>query len=140
MWWRPGHNAAKTKQFQIRVLQSSNQDMGSVTMNPLFRTESFGYYNFPDQNYTMIEKRQLFLRSYQFCRKKSLTERIKGSFVRAKKVVWLKLRYARGLRRKLVFFPRFKCGFYYRRRRFSQLLNSSSSSHHRKVDSSSCLW
>jgi hypothetical protein len=192
VWWRPGHNAAKTKQFQTRfvellhlilhihihtpfyssfsslttylspslknykvqriilyiilcsilpnrVLQSSNQDMGSVTMNPLFRTESFGYYNFPDQNYTMIEKRQLFLRSYQFCRKKSLTERIKGSFVRAKKVVWLKLRYARGLRRKLVFFPRFKCGFYYRRRRFSQLLNSSSS-HHRKVDSSSCLW
>ncbi|WJX63817.1 hypothetical protein P8452_48661 [Trifolium repens] len=74
-----------------------NQNMGSVTMNPLFRSESFGYYNyyFPDQNYTMIEKRQLFLRSYQFCRKKSLTERIKGSLVRAKKVVLLKLRFMR---------------------------------------------
>ncbi|XP_012569915.1 uncharacterized protein [Cicer arietinum] len=95
--------------------------MGSVTMNPLFRSESFGYYYFPDQNYTMIEKRQLFLRSYQFCRKKkSLTERIKGSLVRTKKVVWLKLRNAIRLRR-LVSFPRFKCGFYYRRRRFSQL-------------------
>jgi hypothetical protein len=99
--------------------------MGSVTMNPLFRSESFGYYNynFPDQNYTMIEKRQLFLRSYQFCRKKSLTERIKGSLVRAKKVVLLKLRYGHGGLRKFVFFPKFKCGFYYRRRKFSQLLN-----------------
>ncbi|KAL5068918.1 hypothetical protein RYX36_019805 [Vicia faba] len=115
--------------------------MGSMSMNPLFRSESFGYYNyFPDQNYTMMEKRQLFLRSYQFCRKKSLTERIKGSLIRAKKVVWLKLRHARGLR-KLVFFPRFKCAFYYRRRRFfSQLLNTSSNSHKLKTESSTCLW
>ncbi|KAL5069646.1 hypothetical protein RYX36_020533 [Vicia faba] len=109
--------------------------MRSMSMNPLLRGESFGYNNyFPDQNYTMMEKRHLFLRSYQFCRKKSLTERIKGSLVHAKKVVRLKLRQARGLR-KLVFFPRFKCGFYYRRRRFfSQLLNSSSNSQKRKTD------
>ncbi|KAJ6928439.1 hypothetical protein NC652_012519 [Populus alba x Populus x berolinensis] len=28
----------------------------------------------------MMEKRQLFLRSYQFCRKRTLRERIKGFF------------------------------------------------------------
>ncbi|KAE9618882.1 hypothetical protein Lal_00046896 [Lupinus albus] len=103
--------------------------MGSVTMNPLFRSESFGHYNYhPDQNYTMIEKRQLFLRSYQFSRNKSLSERIKGSMIRAKKVMWLRLRYARRL-----VFSRFKCAFYYRRRRFSKLLN-------RKSYSSLCFW
>ncbi|KAK7278090.1 hypothetical protein RJT34_23115 [Clitoria ternatea] len=109
--------------------------MGSVAVNnPLFRSESFGYY-YTEQNYTMLEKRQLFLRSYQFCRKKSLTERIKGSLVRAKKIVWLRLRSARRLRR-LVFLSRFKCAFYYRRRRFFHLLNSSN----RKTQPSSCLW
>ena len=112
--------------------------MGS--MNPLFRSESFGhyhsYYYHPEQNYTMMEKRQVFLRSYQFCRKKSLTERIKGSLVRVKKVVWLRLRSARRLRRLVFSRFRIKCGFYYRRRRFSRLLNG----HNRKSDSSSCLW
>ncbi|OIV91053.1 hypothetical protein TanjilG_17013 [Lupinus angustifolius] len=103
--------------------------MGSLTMNPLFRTESFGHYNYnPEQNYTMIEKRQLFLRSYQFSRKKSLSERIKGSMIRAKKVIWLRLRSARRL-----VLSRLKCAFYYRRRRFSKLLN-------RKSDSSLCFW
>ncbi|KAE9589526.1 hypothetical protein Lal_00000423 [Lupinus albus] len=104
--------------------------MGSFTMNPLFRTESFGHHNYHlEQNYTMIEKRQLFLRSYQFSRKKSLTERIKGSLIRVKKILCLRLRSA-----KRFVFSRFKCAFYYRRRRFSKLLN-------RKSDSSSlCLW
>ncbi|KAG4918458.1 hypothetical protein JHK85_056739 [Glycine max] len=106
-------------------------------MNPVFRSEvPFGYYcynnnnNYSEQNNTMVEKRQLFLRSYQFCRKKSLTERIKGSLVRAKKIVWLRLRSACKLRRS------FKCAFYYRRRRFFQLLHSNN----RKTESSSCLW
>ncbi|TKY52374.1 hypothetical protein E2542_SST23896 [Spatholobus suberectus] len=84
----------------------------------------------------MLEKRQLFLRSYQFCRKKSLTERIKGSLVRAKKIVWLRLRSACKLRR-FIFFSRFKCAFYYRRRRFFQLLHSNNN---RKTESSSCFW
>ncbi|KAK7269503.1 hypothetical protein RIF29_22234 [Crotalaria pallida] len=101
--------------------------MGSLTMNPLFRSESFGHY--PEQNYSMIEKRQLFLRSYQFSRKKSLTERIKGSMICVKKVVWLRLSSAR----KFVI-SRFKCAFYHRRRRFSKLLNRKSS------DSSYCFW
>ncbi|XP_029129053.1 uncharacterized protein LOC114916481 [Cajanus cajan] len=115
--------------------------MGSVSVNPLFRSESFGYYyylNYPDQNNnnTMLEKRQVFLRSYQFCRKKSLTERIKGSLVRAKKIVWLRLRSACKLR-KFIFFSRFKCAFYYRRRRFFHLLHTNNN---RKTESSSCLW
>ncbi|RDX75320.1 hypothetical protein CR513_44807, partial [Mucuna pruriens] len=70
-------------------------------MGSVFRGESIGYYyycNYPEQNNTMLEKRQLFLRSYQFCRKKSVTERIKGSLVRAKKIVWLRLRSACKLR------------------------------------------
>nr|AFK34771.1 unknown [Lotus japonicus] len=117
--------------------------MASVTVNPsLFRSESLGHYHdynyYPDQNYTMMEKRQLFLRSYQFCQKKSFTERIKGSLIRAKKVLWLRLwSSSAGGFRKLVFFPRFRCTFYYRRRRFSRLLNR----HHRsKTESSSCFW
>ncbi|KAI8028268.1 hypothetical protein LOK49_LG02G00147 [Camellia lanceoleosa] len=38
-----------------------------------------------------MEKRQLFLRSYQFCRKKSVAERIKGSFFRVSKDDALKM-------------------------------------------------
>ncbi|MED6172546.1 hypothetical protein PIB30_051016 [Stylosanthes scabra] len=126
-----------------------NVMMSGININPLFRSESFGHYNsnyhyyssYPDEQ---REKRQLYLRSYQFCRKKSLTERIKRSLVRVKKVVWLRLISAKKLR-KLVFSRiRIKCGFYYRRKRSSRLLNnfhhtihhdSSSSS-----SSSSCLW
>ncbi|KAL5138564.1 hypothetical protein HKD37_10G028712 [Glycine soja] len=109
--------------------------MGSVSMNPVFRSEvPFGYYyynnNYTEQNNTMLEKRQVFLRSYQFCRKKSFTERIKGSLVRAKKIVWLRLRSACKLRRSL------KCAFYYRRRRFFQLLHNNNN---RITESSSCL-
>ncbi|XP_062081694.1 uncharacterized protein LOC133788284 [Humulus lupulus] len=118
---------------------------------PLSRTESFGsgYYNYLDQqsnsgynyytnlngNSTMIEKRQLFLRSYQFCRKKSLTERIKISLVRAKRVIWLRLKSARRFRKLACF--RFRCGFSYRRRRFIRLLNN-----HNKCNNSNshCFW
>ncbi|XP_061366297.1 uncharacterized protein LOC133309527 [Gastrolobium bilobum] len=125
----------------MTMFQNQKRSESHVTVmgnqNPLFRSESFGYYHYhPEQNYTMMEKRQLFLRSYQFCRKKSLTERIKGSLVRVKKVVWLRLRSATRLRRTVFSRFRIKCGFYYRRRRFSQLLNC----HNRKSDSSSCFW
>jgi len=114
-----------------------NVMMGRVSLNPLFRSESFGHY-YPDaeHSYTMMEKRQLFLRSYQFCRKKSLKERVKGSLVRVKKVLWLRLRSAKKLKRLVFSRIRIKCGFYYRRRRFSRLLNA----HNRKIDSSSCFW
>ncbi|KAK7853558.1 hypothetical protein CFP56_035487 [Quercus suber] len=46
-----------------------------------------------------MEKRQLFLRSYQFCRKRSLSERLKGSFIRVKRVICLRLRCARRFRK-----------------------------------------
>ncbi|KAE9615914.1 hypothetical protein Lalb_Chr04g0260261 [Lupinus albus] len=104
-----------------------------ILTNPLFRSESFAYYNNNNNNYvhdqnhysnTMIEKRQLFLRSYQFSRKKKLSERIKGSLVGVKKVVWLKLKSAMKLRRLVFSRFRIKCGFYYRRSRFSRLINA----------------
>ncbi|XP_019056806.1 PREDICTED: uncharacterized protein LOC104802768 [Tarenaya hassleriana] len=63
-----------------------------------------------------IEKRQLFLRSYQFSRKRSLSERIHRSVRRVKKVVWLRLRSARRLRR--VVWYRLRSAFFHRRRRF----------------------
>nr|KYP71694.1 hypothetical protein KK1_010963 [Cajanus cajan] len=85
----------------------------------------------------MMEKRQLFLRSYQFCRKKSLKERVKGSLVRVKKVLCLRLRSAKRLPRVLFSRIRIKCGFYYRKRRFSRLLNAHT--HTRKFHSSSCF-
>ncbi|KAI4368244.1 hypothetical protein MLD38_016821 [Melastoma candidum] len=47
-----------------------------------------------EQTCLMMEKRQLFLRSYQFSRKRSLPERIRRSFTKAKRVIWFKLRLA----------------------------------------------
>ncbi|KAL4305476.1 hypothetical protein AHAS_Ahas16G0082100 [Arachis hypogaea] len=70
----------------MNMKHSDERHMNNVMMsgiNPLFRTESFGHYNtYPDEQ---REKRQLYLRSYQFCRKKNLSDRIKGSLVRVKK-------------------------------------------------------
>lgn len=128
------------------------QNLGPM---PLSRTESFGsgYYNYLDQqsyggysyynnlnsNYMMMEKRQLFLRSYQFCRKKSLTERIKRSLVRVKRVIWLRLKSARRFRKLACF--RLRCGFSYRRRRFVRLLNNYIH-HHNNCNNSNyyCFW
>ncbi|KAL7119794.1 hypothetical protein ACP275_02G083700 [Erythranthe tilingii] len=47
----------------------------------------------------LLEKRQLFLRSYQFSRKQSLGERIKNSFSRVRKVMWARFRSVRKLRK-----------------------------------------
>ncbi|GAA0154112.1 hypothetical protein Leryth_011893 [Lithospermum erythrorhizon] len=66
--------------------------------------------------YTDMEKRQLFLRSYQFSRKKSVTERIKGSFFRVKRVASLRLKSARKMR-KMVWSRLLKYGFFCNRRR-----------------------
>ncbi|KAI9081001.1 hypothetical protein K1719_035445 [Acacia pycnantha] len=83
--------------------------------------------------YTLLEKRQLFLRSYQFSRKQSIPERIKRSFVRVKKVVGLKFRSALRLRRLLC--SRLKRSFYYRRRRFFRLVTA-----HNRKNGFSCFW
>ncbi|KAJ8572729.1 hypothetical protein K7X08_009240 [Anisodus acutangulus] len=100
---------------------------GSVNM---FRTET---------GYTDIEKRQLFLRSYQFSRKKSVSERIKKSFFRVKRVIWVKLRSARKIR-KLVWL-KLKYGIFgYRRRTNFRLLQNSSYYNTSTGWSSSCFW
>ncbi|XP_054785423.1 uncharacterized protein LOC129291921 [Prosopis cineraria] len=145
-------HGAKCKQSKATQIQAPFPSLGGATMillknsnsknqeamgaNPIFRSESFGYY-YPELHhnyyYTLAEKRQLFLRSYQFSRKQSIPERIKRSFVRAKKVVWLKLRSALRLRRLVCL--RLKCSFYYRRRRFFRLLHAQN-----RRNDSSCFW
>ncbi|XP_030540689.1 uncharacterized protein LOC115748365 [Rhodamnia argentea] len=107
-------------------------------------------------SHRMMEKRQLFLRSYQFSRKRSLSERIRRSLRRVKRVVWFRLRSARRFRRlvwaKLCRSVRLhvrghgcsglcycngKRGGRRRRSNFLRLLNPSSS-HNSSCDS--CFW
>ncbi|CAL0311179.1 unnamed protein product [Lupinus luteus] len=68
----------------------------TMIQNPSSRSESLGYYY---HNNIMMEKRQLFLRSYQFSRKKSLSERIKGSLAHVKKVMCPNLKSAKKLKK-----------------------------------------
>ncbi|CAH8330397.1 unnamed protein product [Eruca vesicaria subsp. sativa] len=68
-----------------------------------------------------LEKRQLFLRSYQFSRKQSFREKVTRSVRRVKRFVWTKLRSARKLKR--VVWSRLRSAFFYRRRRFFRLLH-----------------
>ncbi|KAL9174919.1 hypothetical protein ABFS82_02G082500 [Erythranthe guttata] len=74
----------------------------------------------------LLEKRQLFLRSYQFSRKLSLGERIKNSFSRVRKVLWARFRSARKLRK--ILWLNLKNGIFFttttttRRRRRRRLL------------------
>ncbi|KAF5952074.1 hypothetical protein HYC85_010018 [Camellia sinensis] len=113
------------------VMGGSEMGMGPVfTMSG--RSEMG--YPYPYPNYTEMEKRQLFLRSYQFSRKKSVAERIKGSFFRVKRVVWSRLRSARKIR-KIVWF-RLRYGFFYstRKRNFLRLHNPNAST------TTSCLF
>ncbi|CAN4108321.1 unnamed protein product [Withania somnifera] len=95
----------------------------------MFRTET---------GYTDIEKRQLFLRSYQFSRKKSVRERIKKSFFRVKRGIWIKLRSARKIR-KLVWL-RLKYGIFGYRRRRTFFRRLQTSSYYNTASSSSCFW
>ncbi|EXB57574.1 hypothetical protein L484_022681 [Morus notabilis] len=114
----------------------------NMNLMPLSRTDSFasGHYNYNNyfeygynnNNYMMMEKRQLFLRSYQFCRKQTLSERIKRSLVRVKRVIWLRLKSARRFRKLACF--RVRCGFSYRRRRFIRLLNN------KYYSNNNCFW
>ncbi|CAN8260329.1 unnamed protein product [Cochlearia groenlandica] len=91
-----------------------------------------GYYGYGYSG-GYVEKRQLFLKSYQFSRKQSLTDKIKRSMKRVvKKVVWLRFKSARRLKR--VVWSRFKTAFFYRRRRFFRLLNPN------KPSSSYCFY
>lgn len=112
--------------MNITLTQNKNR-INSINMNmsinPLFRSDSFGYYSHyccnphEQQNYTLMEKRQLFLRSYQFTRKRSFSDRIKRCLIRVKRVA---LRSGRKLKS-------IKCGFYYRRHRNKNSKNKYSS-------------
>nr|GMC49572.1 Lamin tail domain-containing protein [Ipomoea batatas]GME18255.1 Lamin tail domain-containing protein [Ipomoea batatas]GME19589.1 Lamin tail domain-containing protein [Ipomoea batatas]GME19590.1 Lamin tail domain-containing protein [Ipomoea batatas] len=83
---------------------------------------------------TETEKRQLFLRSYQFSRKRSVAERIKGSFFRVKRVIWIRLRSARKLRR--IVWLKLKHGlFSWRRNRVFLRLHK-----HNTSFADSCFW
>ncbi|XP_059311220.1 uncharacterized protein LOC132062716 [Lycium ferocissimum] len=107
-----------------------NMTTKHMSYGNMFRTET---------GYTDIEKRQLFLRSYQFSRKQSVSEKIKKSFFRVKRVIWVKLRSARKIR-KLVWL-RLKYGIFgYRRRRFFRRLSNSSYYNSTSGCSSSCFW
>ncbi|XP_022719100.1 uncharacterized protein LOC111277142 [Durio zibethinus] len=117
------------------ALVSTNHSLNHVDANPvssICRSESFPY-GYIEHNCMMMEKRQLFLRSYQFCRKRSLGERIKRSLVRVKRVMWFRLRSARKLRR--LVFSRLRFAFYLGRR-YIRLKNN----HYRHSRNSSCFW
>ncbi|XP_011092219.1 uncharacterized protein LOC105172474 [Sesamum indicum] len=96
--------------------------------------------------YTELEKRQLFLRSYQFSRKQSAGERIRKSLFRVKKAICVRLRSVRKLRKMLWF--NLRNGFFLttRRRRFFRRLNHHHSNYFcpsssRGISShSSCFW
>ncbi|XWS58033.1 hypothetical protein CRYUN_Cryun08bG0000400 [Craigia yunnanensis] len=115
---------------------SHSHNHNHVDANPvscdIFRSESFSH-GYMEHNYMMMEKRQLFLRSYQFCRKRSLTERIKRSLVRVKRVMLFRLRSSRKLRRLVL--SRLQFAFY-RRRRYIRLMNN----YYRHSRNSSCFW
>ncbi|GAB2223982.1 hypothetical protein Droror1_Dr00004727 [Drosera rotundifolia] len=67
-----------------------------------------------------MEDRQLFLRSYQFCRKQTLGERIKRSFDRARRLVWRRMK-AVGRARKVIW-CRLRSAVVRRRRRLWRFL------------------
>ncbi|XP_076911553.1 uncharacterized protein LOC143569560 [Bidens hawaiensis] len=100
-------------------------------MNPVFRSDSLsgmgmgmgmGSYT----AITEVEKRQLFLRSYQFSRKLSAGQRMKRSLFRVKKLIWVKLRSAKKIR-KIIWFRLF------RRKTFIRL-------NHHNSSNSLCFW
>ncbi|XP_030529594.1 uncharacterized protein LOC115740249 [Rhodamnia argentea] len=104
---------------------------------PVFRVDSM------EHQCLMMEKRQLFLRSYQFSRKRTLSERIKRSFTRIERVLCFRLRSARRLR-KLVCSRlsrlRHRLCYSRRRSRFLRVLCSNSFCSNQKSDSSSSCF
>ncbi|PSS18988.1 Envelope glycoprotein like [Actinidia chinensis var. chinensis] len=93
--------------------------MNQVGTGPIFRAEN---------GYPYMEKRQLFLRSYQFSRKKkTVGERISGSFFRVKKVICVRLRSTRKVRKMV--WSRVRNGLFFasRKRRFLRLHSQNNS-------------
>jgi len=94
------------------LLRSGNSGTWNELLGGHSNTTTLEHYS--SSSVMMMENRQLFLRSYQFCRKRTVTERIKGSFIRVKRAMWLKLRSVRKLRR--LVWSRLRNAFYYRRK------------------------
>ncbi|KAJ8441782.1 hypothetical protein Cgig2_009028 [Carnegiea gigantea] len=87
---------------------------------PIFRAEPANYYN-ELQSSSYVEKRQLFLRSYQFSRKQSLGERMRKSFVKLKQSLWVRLRSAKRVRRFV--WAGLRSALYNKRRRLAKIVN-----------------
>ncbi|KAL5834156.1 hypothetical protein ACOSQ4_013653 [Xanthoceras sorbifolium] len=120
------------------VFRSSSESFGYMSMEP----SSSNYNNNNNNMVMMMEKRQLFLRSYQFCRKRSVSEKIRASLTRVRRVMWLRLRSARKIPKLVWSRLRFRWGFNYRRRRFVRLVNNNYYYHHHNHNhnNSSCFW
>ncbi|XP_010680187.2 uncharacterized protein LOC104895392 [Beta vulgaris subsp. vulgaris] len=137
------------------------QTIGELqTNNTITITTTTNNNNNNNYNNNYLEKRQLFLRSYQFSRKQSFGERIKTSLVRVKRLIMVRVRSVRRLR-KLVW-PGLRFAIYNKRRRLFKLLNQyyyfnnnsnntkNSSSfknefkyelfHRSNINSTSCFW
>ncbi|CAA7017198.1 unnamed protein product [Microthlaspi erraticum] len=97
----------------------------SEKLKPVFRSRSssgdFCYYGHGGGYGEYLEKRQMFLRSYQFSRKQSFAEKVTSSVKRVKRFVWTRLRSARRLKR--VVWSRLRSAFFNRRKRFFRFLN-----------------
>ncbi|KAK3228982.1 hypothetical protein Dsin_000863 [Dipteronia sinensis] len=109
------------------VFRSYSESFGYMSMEQSSSSSSSSNSNNNNNNnmVMMMEKRQLFLRSYQFCRKRSLSEKIRASFTRVKRVMWLRLRSTRKIPKLVWSRLRFRWGFSYRRRRFVRLVNNN---------------
>ncbi|KAL3515815.1 hypothetical protein ACH5RR_022717 [Cinchona calisaya] len=110
-------------------------------MAPIFAFTRSSHHHDHHIGYTDMEKRQLFLRSYQFSRKKSMNERIKKSFFKVKRVIWVRLRSAKKIRK--IIWSRLKYGFCFanRRRRFFLSLHSNNNYYATNHGLSSyCFW
>lgn len=91
---------------------------GGLNLNPpIFGID---HYYYTEQN-NYMEKRQVFLRSYQFCRKRSVPERMRTSFIRVKRVICLRLRTLVRKFRKLLW-SRLRYGFYNKKTRLFRLI------------------
>ncbi|KAI3676105.1 hypothetical protein L1987_85704 [Smallanthus sonchifolius] len=101
-------------------------------MNPIFRIQSLtgctGTVMGPYSAITGVEKRQLFLRSYQFSRKQSASQRMKRSLFRMKRLIWVKLRSVKKIHKMIWFRLRHGFFFGFRRKRFVRLNHHNNNS------------
>ncbi|WOK95204.1 hypothetical protein Cni_G03911 [Canna indica] len=65
---------------------------------PVFRADYMFWW---EQQGEYMERRQVFLRSYHFSRKQPPRERVRGTLLRVRRLVWARLRDARRLPRLL---------------------------------------